>query len=231
MEWGGYILDKDFVFRSSVFGGFKKQDVMEYLAALNSERAELQQKYSVASNDAASFLKRVSELEVKASEAAELAARLDGEKLKLSELEKENDANLQKLSALELEKEKLAADCEKLRAVELQLGAAMLDARLYSERLVNEANGKVSAINRETGEAITRTAGKIGALSGNISELAAVFNKALAELESRIRSLVGDMGKAADDLVGHPAPAQNQPSPEKSDSDGDSGSVYFFGPV
>ncbi len=225
-------MDKDYVFRNSVFGGFKKQDVMEYLAALNAEKADLQQKYFDASNDAALFLKRVSELEAKAAEAAVLAAQLDEEKLKLSGLEKENDANLQKLSALELEKEKLAADCEKLRAVELQLGAAMLDARLYSERLVNEANDKVSGINRETGEAITKTAGKISALSGNISELAAVFNKALAELESKIRSLVDDMGKTANELVhNRPAAEQNQPSSDKSGTDGDSGSVYLFGQV
>lgn len=238
---------KEFHFRSAVFGGFNKQDVMAYLAALNDEKADLHQKYTTASNDASLFLKRITELEAEVSKIADLNEQLDAEKLKSDNLEKdnaqlvkENELNLTKLSNLEAEKDKLASDCAKLKAVESQLGAAMLDARLYSERLVSEASGKVSAINKETGEAITKTAGKIGELSGNISELATSFNKALAELETKVRLLVSDMTNTADELIkNQTVTAQNpSPSPEKSNvgaeqksdsTDNDSGSVYLFG--
>ena len=168
-------MEKDFVFRSSVFGGFNKQDVMAYLAAINAETADLKQRYDAAARDAEIFLKRITELEAEVSENASLAAQIDTEKAKSIELEnelvrltKENEMNRASMAVLESEKEKLTQDCEKLKAVESQLGAAMLDARLYSEKLVSQATAKVSEINKETGQAITKTAGKIGALSGNI---------------------------------------------------------------
>ncbi|MGI6744858.1 MAG: hypothetical protein BWY46_00538 [Firmicutes bacterium ADurb.Bin300] len=237
-------MEKDFVFRSSVFGGFNKQDVMAYLAAINAETADLKQRYDAAARDAEIFLKRITELEAEVSENASLAAQIDTEKAKSIELEnelvrltKENEMNRASMAVLESEKEKLTQDCEKLKAVESQLGAAMLDARLYSEKLVSQATAKVSEINKETGQAITKTAGKIGALSGNIRELACVFNKALAEVEARIRTLVADMDKSADELnknnldfVQNSVTKDFEEAASKSDDDS-SGSVYYLGSI
>ena len=237
-------MEKDFVFRSSVFGGFNKQDVMAYLAAINAETADLKQRYDAAARDAEIFLKRITELEAEDSENASLAAQIDTEKAKSIELEnelvrltKENEMNRASMAVLESEKEKLTQDCEKLKAVESQLGAAMLDARLYSEKLVSQATAKVSEINKETGQAITKTAGKIGALSGNIRELACVFNKALAEVEARIRTLVADMDKSADELnknnldfVQNSVTKDFEEAASKSDDDS-SGSVYYLGSI
>ncbi len=234
-------MEKDYVFRSSVFGGFNKQDVMSYLAAINAEAADLRQRYDTAAKDAQIFLKRITELEAEVSKNDALASQLELEKAKAVELEneidrlvKENEINRASMDVLESEKEKLTQDCEKLKALESQLGAAMLDARLYSEKLVHQATAKVSEINKETGQAINKTAGKISTLSGNIRELASIFNKALAEVEARIHTLVSDMDKSASELNKTDLETiQNSLAmgfeEEASKFDGESGSVYFLG--
>ena len=202
-------MEKDFVFRSSVFGGYKKQDVMGYLSELNAEKAALQQQYAVVSHDAVSFSKRVSELETQTATLSAVTAQLEGERLKAAQLERdsaamqtENELLRTRINLLESEKARLTADCEKLRAVEAQLGAAMLDARVYSEKMMTDAGEKAATVNKDTGEAISRAASRVGALSGNLGEIAGVFNKALSELEERVRLLVGDMEKAAAELLG-----------------------------
>lgn len=237
-------MDKDIIFKSAIFGGFNKQDVMQYLAAVNAENADLQQKYSTACADASSFLNKITELEQKLVEFTTVSQQLEEEKQKSAQLEKEmlklsneNEGNLQKLNALIDEKEKLSVDREKLKAVELQLGAAMLDARLHSEKLISKANEKISDINKETGEAITKTASKMCDISTDIGEFAAVFNKAIAQLEERVRSIVDNMSSVADSLIKESQKnlkSDNEKTKNSSDSDDDSSgdstsSVYIFG--
>ncbi len=240
-------MDKDFIFRSSVFGGYKKKDVMGYLTELNAEKASLQQQYAVVSHDAVSFSRRVSELETQAATLSAVTAQLESERQKAAELQRdgealksENELLKTRLSLLESEKARLTADCEKLQAVEAQLGAAMLDARVYSERMMTDAGEKAATVNKETGDAINRAAVRVGALSGNLGELSTLFNKALAELEERVRLLVSDMEKAAAEMLGtkpittaiSAAPAVQVPAdsidglPEAGEN-----AVYLFGSV
>lgn len=208
-------MDKNFVFRSSVFGGFKKQDVMEYLAQLNSQKANLEQQLSIVSNDAALFSKRIAELESQLSGFKDMSLKLEDTKRQMDSLEKsntvlssDNEIYKTRINMLQAEKQKLSSDCDRLKSAESQLGAAMLDARLYSDRLVAHAGEKVNAINKETGDAISVTARKVNALSGNIGELSEIFNKAITELEGKISELVSDMNKAAEDLLSGKLPLQ-----------------------
>ncbi len=239
---GGLFMDKDIIFKSSIFGGFNKQDVTRYLAAVNAEKSELLQKYSAACSDATSFLNKITKLEQSLEKLEPVSQQLEIEKLKSAELEKEkeelaakNEEILKNLKDVTEEKEKLLADRKKLKSAELQLGAAMLDARLHSENLVSKANEKISNINRETGEAITKTANKMGDISADISELATVFNNAIAKLEERMHAIVKDMSGVADGLIkdskrGAGSNEEKIKDNSDDDIDGDSsGSVYIFG--
>ncbi len=202
-------MDKDFVFRSSVFGGYNKNDVMGYLSELNAEKAALEQQYTVVSRDAVAFSKRVGELEEQTATLSAVTAQLESERQRAIELQRESAAQLTenellkaRIGLLESEKTRLAADCDKLSAVEAQLGAAMLDARVYSEKMMTDAGAKAATVNKETGDAINRAAQRVGALSGSLTELSGLFNEALADLEERVKLLVGDMEKCAGELLG-----------------------------
>ena len=102
---------------------------------------------------------------------------------------------------LKAENSKLKAECDKLKAMEQQVGAAMLDARLRSDELVKEAEEKANLVRKDVYDAIGDTALKIDELSGGITEIARNFTKAVSEVEMRISVLTGNMSKTAQALI------------------------------
>ncbi len=102
---------------------------------------------------------------------------------------------------LKAENVKLKAECDKLKAMEQQVGAAMLDARLRSDELIKEAEEKAEVVRKDVYDAIGDTALKIDELSGGITEIARNFTKAVSEVEMRINLLTGNMSKTAQALI------------------------------
>ena len=108
----------------------------------------------------------------------------------------EDDAEI-----LKAENAKLKMECDKLKAMEQQVGAAMLDARLRSDELIKEAEEKADLVRKDVYDAIGDTALKIDELSGGITEIARNFTKAVSEVEMRINLLTGNMSKTAQALI------------------------------
>ena len=102
---------------------------------------------------------------------------------------------------LKAENEALKADIEKKRDMERQVGAAMLDARVHSEELIEEAKEKANNVTKAIYNAIGETAVKIDDLSAGIGEIARNFTKSVEEVELRIKVLTGDMSKTAQALI------------------------------
>ena len=102
---------------------------------------------------------------------------------------------------LKAENAKLKMECDKLKAMEQQVGAAMLDARLRSDELIKEAEEKANLVRKDVYDAIGDTALKIDELSGGITEIARNFTKAVSEVEMRINLLTGNMSKTAQALI------------------------------
>ena len=102
---------------------------------------------------------------------------------------------------LKAENAKLKIECDKLKAMEQQVGAAMLDARLRSDELIKEAEEKADIVRKDVYDAIGDTALKIDELSGGITEIARNFTKAVSEVEMRINLLTGNMSKTAQALI------------------------------
>ena len=113
---------------------------------------------------------------------------------------------------LKAENAKLKTECDKLKAMEQQVGAAMLDARLRSDELIKEAEEKANIVRKDVYDAIGDTALKIDELSGGITEIARNFTKAVSEVEMRISVLTGNMSKTAQTLISNnlEAPLQIQ---------------------
>ncbi len=148
-----------------------------------------------------------SQIDVKETEIKNLLAEVserDDKILKLENTVSENmmsDAAEEEIEFLRSEVQRLKAECERSRDMERQVGAAMLDARVHSEELVEAARERANNVTKAVYAAIGDTAVKIDDLSDGIGEIARAFTKSVEEVELRIKALTGDMSKTAQLLI------------------------------
>ena len=214
-------MSKDVLFKTSAFGGFKKDEVMDFVQQVLGEKGELERlllNNTTRNNQLSAELNQVkAELDGLANvrnELAESLLRIEEltntietkdiliEELtsKLAESEK-NNCSSEEVEKLKAENDALKADIEKKRDMERQVGAAMLDARVHSEELIEEAKEKANNVTKAIYNAIGETAVKIDDLSAGIGEIARNFTKSVEEVELRIKVLTGDMSKTAQALI------------------------------
>ncbi len=148
-----------------------------------------------------------SQIDFKETEIKNLLAEISDRDDKILKLENTVSANIMsdaaeaELEFLRSEVQRLKAECEKKKDLERQVGAAMLDARVHSEELVEAARERANNVTREVYAAIGDTALKIDDLSEGIGEIARAFTKSVEEVELRIKALTGDMSKTAQLLI------------------------------
>ncbi len=148
-----------------------------------------------------------SQVDVKETEIKNLLSEVserDDRILKLENTVSENmmsDAAEEEIEFLRGEVQRLKAECERSRDMERQVGAAMLDARVHSEELVEAARERANNVTKAVYAAIGDTAVKIDDLSDGIGEIARAFTKSVEEVELRIKALTGDMSKTAQLLI------------------------------
>ena len=212
---------KDVLFKTAAFGGFKKADVMEFVESLLNEKGELEKQLAANAAQTIQLNSKVSQLQAEVDDAAklrneliELKAKLDAGENSIADkdelitelTQRVNNSALSseaqaELDALRIENIKLKDELEKKRDLERQVGAAMLDARVRSEALVEDAKVKADAVTKSVYAAIGETAVKIDDLSAGISDIARSFTKSVEEVELRIKVLTGNMSKTAQALI------------------------------
>lgn len=214
-------MSKDVLFKTSAFGGFKKDEVMDFVQQVLGEKGELERlllNNTTRNNQLSAELNNVkAEIDSLSSVRDELAdslikvedltnalkekdAIIEELNLKLAEAQR-NSCTSDELDRLKAENDALKADIEKKRDMERQVGAAMLDARVHSEELIEEAKEKANNVTKAIYNAIGETAVKIDDLSAGIGEIARNFTKSVEEVELRIKVLTGDMSKTAQALI------------------------------
>lgn len=225
----------DVVFKSKAFGGFDKNEVLDFVNKILDEKAGLEKRLSESNAKFAQVNAELFALKKASEEAENEKAELEAVKAKLAEYEAEletkdsaistlgaqltekdneieslkntlsqtatSDEVQAELESLRSEVARLKVEAEKKRDLERQVGAAMLDARIHSEELVEEAKEKANAVTKSVYSAIGDTALKIDDLSTGIAEIARSFTKAVEEVELRIKALTGDMSKTAQLLI------------------------------
>ena len=225
----------DVVFKSKAFGGFDKNEVLDFVNKILDEKVGLEKMLSESNAKFAQVNAELFALKKASEEAENEKAELEAVKAKLAEseaeletkdsaistlgaqlTEKDNEIESLKntlsqtatsdevqaeLESLRSEVARLKVEAEKKRDLERQVGAAMLDARIHSEELVEEAKEKANAVTKSVYSAIGDTALKIDDLSTGIAEIARSFTKAVEEVELRIKALTGDMSKTAQLLI------------------------------
>ncbi len=214
-------MSRDLIFRTATFGGFKKDDVMVFIENVLKEKDFLEKQLASTSakttqlnNEIASLQSEIADIGKLRSEIAELSAKLneceiamdDKDTLineltiKLSEAQSKM-IDEDEIATLRMENERLQNELKKKGDLERQVGAAMLDARVHSEELVEHAKEKANAVTKAVYAAIGDTAVKIDDLSAGIGEIARNFTKSVEEVELRIKALTGDMSKTAQALI------------------------------
>lgn len=214
-------MSKDLMFRTTAFGGFKKDEVMDFIEKVLNEKSSLEKR--IASSDAkltqlngeiASLQSEIADIGKLRSEIAELSAKVNEYEIAIDDKDTLINELTSKLSeaqskavdddevaALRRENEYLQLELSKKGDLERQVGAAMLDARVHSEELVEQAKERADSVKKAVYAAIGDTAVKIDDLSAGIGEIARNFTKSVAEVELRIKALTGDMSKTAQALI------------------------------
>lgn len=204
----------DIVFKTKAFGGFNKDEVMDFVNKILAEKSELEKKladvtdeyekmnseFQLCKNAQAELVSANNEIENLRDYLNEKDALIAELNTKLEESASTEDSAAQ-IDALQSEIIRLKAECSKARDIERQVGAAMLDARVHSEELVEAAKEKANTVTKSVYAAIGDTALKIDDLSTGIGEIARSFTKSVEEVELRIKALTGDMSKTAQLLI------------------------------
>lgn len=214
-------MSKDLMFRTSAFGGFKKDEVMDFIEKVLTEKSSVERMLAANSSQVSQLNAQIASLQGELadvgklrSDVAELSAKIndyenaiEDKDILIKELtERLSEAQTKavdesEINALKSENERLQAELNKKADIERQVGAAMLDARVHSEELVEQAKERANAVTKEVYAAIGETAVKIDDLSAGIGEIARNFTRSVEEVELRIKALTGDMSKTAQALI------------------------------
>ena len=214
-------MSKDLMFRTTAFGGFRKDEVMDFIEKVLTEKSAIERQFATNSarvgqlnTQIASLQNELADMGKLRSDVAELSAKINEYEVAIDDkdtLIKELTERLSEaqskaideseIATLKLENERLQNELNKKGDLERQVGAAMLDARVHSEELVEQAKERANSVTKAVYAAIGDTAVKIDDLSAGIGEIARNFTKSVEEVELRIKALTGDMSKTAQALI------------------------------
>ena len=188
---------KDVLFKTMTFGGFNKEDVLEYIRAQQTQLTDTQKKLKETEESAASAIKRTKELETLLSEQQtrieEYSALSEEYAKKIFALEDEVNSLNEKLNSVEV-------GCERAKDVEGQIGALVLDALLYSDKIIRSAKASAKGISNQTKQTIEEAASGVDEIGEDISQMSDNFGVVVASLVSKINSLSTNLSSVADKL-------------------------------
>ena len=188
---------KDVLFKTMTFGGFNKEDVLEYIRAQQTQLTDTQKKLKETEESAASAIKRTKELETLLSEqqtrVEEYSALSEEYAKKIFALEDEVNSLNEKLNSVEV-------GCERAKDVDGQIGALVLDALLYSDKIIRSAKASAKGISNQTKQTIEEAASGVDEIGEDISQMSDNFGVVVASLISKINSLSTNLSSVADKL-------------------------------
>lgn len=179
-------MQKEHIFRRAFMGGFNREDVLRYIEELKLNESLLMRKFKEKEEE---FSRTLLEKEVQFKDAFAAKDR------ELSEAN-EKISRLQSDIAIALKEcERLKAESDKKEAIAQQLGNAIIDARKYSDQLIERSKQEAKRIDEATAKTVDTVSQKIDELELDINktarQFATAFNALLDELEELKNSLSG----------------------------------------
>lgn len=191
-------MNQEAQFKSVLFGGFQKEDVLAYIQSLQTELIAASQAYTAQEQFAKSLLR----------EKAELEEDIATERTRNKEGRRINDDYARRILALSQEKDELEIkyknleeDCEKLRDVEGQVSNLIMDALLYSEKIIQRAKEASGYVKQDAKQTIRSSAQEVDDIGDDISRFSVDFSDTLNNLAHKINTLSLDLSSVADKLA------------------------------
>ncbi len=184
-------------FRSAVFGGFHKDDVLEYIRALQTELLEKKMQLESRESLVPALKHQIKELE----------EELETQQLRNREYTQINDDYARRILTLSQERDdletkykNLESGCEKLQDVEGQVGSLILDALLYAEKIIERAKEASGVVAENAKQTIRSSVQEVDGLGEDITKFSLDFSDTLTNLAQKINTLSVDLGSVADKL-------------------------------
>lgn len=193
--------------RTSIFGGFKKEDVLSFVEELQKQLEDLKSEVASKQEAVSELEDKVIELSFQCDEIDSLKSELEEKNNEIDSVREENSELNKRIAELVAVKEEYDGEKQKfqknnieLKAAETRLGAAFLDARKYSDEIVAAANEKAHNTTKAISDDISKQASEISHLSQDVEKLSASFANSMNELQANITVLSQRMAAAAKNL-------------------------------
>ncbi|MBR4858490.1 MAG: hypothetical protein IKU08_04820 [Clostridia bacterium] len=192
-------MSKDKILKKSAFGGFKKEDVLDYIEKLQQEIVSLKRDAS----DCAAYKKEAEALRLSSSEKDKAAQALKAEN---ETLKAENAAHIEKNASLTLKIEQLNAILEKSKEDAAEYKAKY--DKLYEEysevtdvtKLISEAKASVSKITSDAKSTVDSVHCDVLSAADRLKTVCVNFESSLSSLKSGTDVLLKTLSSASEKL-------------------------------
>jgi len=179
-------MKEDLMIKSVLLGGFDKKEVLALIERIQSEHFD----------ESENLKKKDEEIEAVKAKIAQYEDRLESERKRFSALAALNDEYCERIYNLEeqikeqnLKFENIQEDCDRLKKVESQIGALLVDAVLYSDKMTEKAKNAATSITSDAKQALVSTAEDVGKLSVEIAQISVDFKSDITALVEKVEIL------------------------------------------
>ena len=195
-------MSKEFtVMKTALFGGFKKSDVLALIEQLQAETAETKESLDAKREEALELKNKIEELQEKLEELTVVNEKLNEKEKEVAELNQKLEEALLENKQLSEKSVEFDEKSEKLRRAEKQIGAAYIDARRYSDDLVENAKSKAKDIGAFASQDIKREAAEIESLLKDVDVISRKFNSSIEQLHKDVYALSSKLNSSASNLL------------------------------
>ena len=195
-------MSKEFtVMKTTLFGGFKKSDVLAYVEQLQTETADVKSSLDAKREESLELKRKIDELEIKLDSLLQVNQKLDEKEKEVSDLTVKLELALAENKKYSEKIAEYDEKSEKLRRAEKQIGAAYIDARRYSDDLVDSAKAKAKDIGAIASQDVKREANEIEQLLKDVDAISKKFNSSLEQLHKDVYALGTKLNTSASTLL------------------------------
>ncbi len=189
------------VMKTAFFGGFKKSDVLALVEQLQTEAIDAKDSLDIKNEEALELKNKIVELEEKLESLMIVNEKLAEKEKEVAELTKKLEDALLENKQLSEKSIEFDEKSEKLRRAEKQIGAAYIDARRYSDDLVENAKSKAKDIGAFASQDIKREASEIESLLKDVDAISRKFNSSIEQLHKDVYALSSKLNSSASNLL------------------------------
>lgn len=195
-------MSKEFaVMKTTLFGGFKKSDVLAYVEQLQTETADIKSMLDTKREESLELKRKIDELEIKLDNLSAVNEKLAEKEKEASDLAVKLELALQENKQFSEKIAEYDEKSEKLRRAENQIGAAYIDARRYSDDLVDNAKAKAKDIGAIASQDVKNQANEIEQLLKDVDAISRKFNSSLEQLHKDVYALGTKLNSSASSLL------------------------------